>query len=77
MKIVIYKCDRCGCEVKEKDILFVPNPSYGAGKYYAQDVPFAVYPRTFELCSACAGDLISVIRTYCEGYAVNMDGLKK
>lgn len=77
MKIVTYKCDRCGCTVKEKDLLSVPNPSYGSGVYYAQDVPFSVYPRTYELCYACVSDLISIIRTYCGGYEVKIDGIKK
>lgn len=77
MKIEIYKCDRCGCTVNEKDILIVPNPSYGGGRYYAQEVPFAVYPRKFELCYSCASDLISVIRTYCAGYEVKIDGIKE
>lgn len=77
MKIVTYKCDRCGCTVKEGDLLSVPNPSYGGHRYYAQDVPFAVYPHAFELCYACTSDLISVFRDYCAGNEVKVDGIRK
>ena len=59
----VMKCDRCGVEVQH--LLYVPNPSYSGDAYYPENVPFAVYPKNFELCIDCADKLINLIRRYC------------
>lgn len=65
MRETILKCDRCKCKVSK--LVIVPNPSLCNGVYYAKEVPYAVYPRNWELCEACTGYLINVIRDFCDG----------
>lgn len=67
MKKLICKCDRCGVEVNENELLIIPNPAYSGKLYYSENVPFAVYPRNWELCIDCTDKLIHKIRTFCTG----------
>lgn len=65
MKRLICKCDRCGTEVDEKALFTVPNPAYSGNVYYPENVPFATYPRTWDLCIDCTDKLVHKLREFC------------
>ena len=60
-------CDRCKCIVPKGQPLYtVPNPSYSGFIYHAESVPYAIYPKYYELCRDCTDQLIQMFRKFCK-----------
>lgn len=55
MKLITYRCDRCGQPIEEDDITKVEF-SHGKGKFDLRD-------ETFELCPGCDEDATAWIQT--------------